>query len=253
MTTTIPAVALEARGIGKTFGHVEALSDVSFSAHAGEVLAILGDNGAGKSTLIKILSGVYDADEGQLSVYGEPVDFRKPSDASDAGIATVYQDLALVETRDVAANIFLGREFTKGLFVDRKRMYEQARTEIDKLSLKLPSVKVPVGLLSGGQRQAVAIVRAASLGAHIIIMDEPTAALGVTESGRVMELAERLRDAGLAVIIISHNLQQIWPVADRFLVMRLGRVAGVRAKSDTTVDGLIRLIMHGDIPEGTDN
>jgi len=245
MTETEP-LAMQVHGIGKTFGHVEALADVSFSIRAGEVLAILGDNGAGKSTLIKILSGVYDADAGHLEVQGEKVDFHKPSDASDAGIATVYQDLALVDTRDVAANIFLGREFTRGPFVDRKRMYEEARAEINKLSLKLPSVKVAVGLLSGGQRQAVAIVRAASLGSRIIIMDEPTAALGVTESARVMELAERLRDAGLAVVIISHNLQQIWPIADRFLVMRLGRVAGVREKSKTTVDGLIKLIMHGE-------
>ena len=243
--------ALEARALSKTFGHVEALRDVSFSAHAGEVLAILGDNGAGKSTLIKILSGVYDPDNGGVAVNGQPVVFHKPSDATGAGVATVYQDLALVDTRDVAANIFLGREFTKGPFIDRRRMYREARNAIDTLSLKLPSVRVPVGLLSGGQRQAVAIVRAASQGADIIIMDEPTAALGVTESGRVMELAARLRDTGRAVIIISHNLQQIWPIADRFLVMRLGQVAGIPAKRDTSIDGLIRLIMYGnDTPEG---
>lgn len=240
------SAALRAVGLTKAFGHVQALTEVSFDARAGEVLAILGDNGAGKSTLIKILSGVYDCDSGELSIDGAPVRFRRPVDATHAGLATIYQDLALVDTRDVAANIYLGREFRRGLLVDRGRMYAEARREVDALSLSLPSVRVPVGQLSGGQRQAVAIARAASQGARIILMDEPTAALGVSESEQVMALAARLRDSGRAVVVISHNLQQIWPVADRFMVLRLGRVAGIRDKAETTIEELVQLIMYGD-------
>ncbi|WP_394620249.1 ATP-binding cassette domain-containing protein [Lentzea sp. JNUCC 0626] len=237
--------ALSARNISKTFGHVTALNDVTFDAYPGEVLAIVGDNGAGKSTLIKTLSGVYDVDSGGLEIAGEPVEFRKPADATKAGIATVYQDLALVDTRDVASNLFLGKEFTKGLFVDRKRIYAEARAAVDRFSLKLPSVKVNVGMLSGGQRQVVAIARALVQGANVVIMDEPTAALGVTESAKVMEIAAQLRDSGTSVLVISHNLQQIWPVADRFLVMRLGRAAAIRRKEDTSIDELVKLIVYG--------
>ena len=239
------APILEARGIGKIFGHVRALRDVSFDIRPGEVLAILGDNGAGKSTLIKILAGAYDATEGQILVRGEPQTFHGPADASAAGIATVYQDLALVDMRDVAANLFLGREFHKGPFVDRRRIYKEAERILAGLTIKLPSVRVPVYLLSGGQRQAVAIARVLVGGAEVIIMDEPTAALGVQESERVLRLVRDLRDQGKAVILISHNLQQVWDVADRVMVLHLGQVAGIRAKSESSVDEIVKLIVYG--------
>jgi ABC-type sugar transport system ATPase subunit len=245
MTETTSAPLLSAKGIGKLFGHVRALRDVSFELHAGEVLAVLGDNGAGKSTLIKILSGVYDLTEGRLRVRGEDVTFDKPADATAKGIATVYQDLALVETRDVAANLFLGREFRRGPFVDRRRIYREAERILAGLTISLPSVQVPIYLLSGGQRQAVAIARVLVGGADIVIMDEPTAALGVQESERVLRLVRDLRDSGKAIILISHNLQQVWQTADRIMVMHLGRVAGIRYRADSTVDEIVRLIVYG--------
>ncbi len=246
MTETTTTPLLSAAGVGKLFGHVRALQDVSFELHAGEVLAVLGDNGAGKSTLIKILSGVYDLTEGQLRVRGEDVAFGKPADAAAKGIATVYQDLALVDTRDVAANLFLGREFRRGPFVDRRRMYREAERVLAGLTISLPSVRVPVYLLSGGQRQAVAIARVLLGGADVVIMDEPTAALGVQESERVLRLVRDLRDAGKAVILISHNLQQVWQTADRVLVMHLGRVAGIRRREESTVEEIVKLIVYGD-------
>ena len=242
---TAGEVLLEARGIGKLFGHVRALHDVSFDIHAGEVLAILGDNGAGKSTLIKILAGAYDPTEGQILVRGSEVTFAQPRDASAAGIATVYQDLALVETRDVAANLFLGREYRRGPFVDRRRIYHEAAEILSSLTMRLPSVRVPIYLLSGGQRQAVAIGRVLVGGADIIIMDEPTAALGVQESERVLSLVRDLRDQGKAVILISHNLQQVWQTADRVMVMHLGKVAGIRERKSSSVDEIVKLIVYG--------
>jgi ABC-type sugar transport system ATPase subunit len=238
-------VVLEAKNLSRSFGHVDALVDVSFDLHAGEILAVLGDNGAGKSTLIKILSGLYNADRGEIIVEGTARKFGKPADAVSAGIATVYQDLALVDTRDVAANLYLGREFRRGPFVDRRRGLREARKVVDELGIKLPSVKVPVGMLSGGQRQAVAVARTIVHGATIVIMDEPTAALGVTESARVIRLACELRDQGKAVMIISHNLEQIWTVADRFLVMRLGRLAGIRERASTQIEEIVQLIVYG--------
>ena len=240
-----PQPILEARGIGKMFGHVRALNDVSFDLAPGEVLAVLGDNGAGKSTLIKILSGAYDATHGEILVKGEPRQFTGPGEATKAGIATVYQDLALVDSRDVAANLFLGREFRKGPFIDRRRIYREAEKVLGGLTMRLPSVRVPIYLLSGGQRQAVAIARVLVGGADIIIMDEPTAALGVQESERVLSLVRHLRDQGKAVILISHNLQQVWQTADRILVMHLGKVAGIRQRSATTVDEIVKLIVYG--------
>jgi ABC-type sugar transport system ATPase subunit len=243
-------VLLEARGIGKLFGHVRALMDVSFDIRAGEVLAILGDNGAGKSTLIKILAGAYAPTEGTILVRGVERVFSGPREASEAGIATVYQDLALVETRDVAANLFLGREYRKGLFVDRKRIYREAQEILSGLTMRLPSVRVPIYLLSGGQRQAVAIGRVLVGGADVIIMDEPTAALGVQESERVLQLVRDLRDSGKAVILISHNLQQVWQTADRIMVMHLGKVAGMRVRAESSVDEIVKLIVYGsDDPE----
>lgn len=239
------APILAAEGIGKVFGHVRALRDVTFDLYPGEIVAVVGDNGAGKSTLIKILSGAYDPTEGYVAVRGRPVAFGKPADATAAGIATVYQDLALVETRDVAANLFLGREFHKGPFVDRRRIYREAEKLLATLTIKLPSVRVPVYLLSGGQRQAVAIGRVLVGGPDIVIMDEPTAALGVQESERVLQLVRDLRDAGKAIILISHNLQQVWRTADRIMVMHLGTVAGIRERERSTVDEIVKLIVYG--------
>jgi ABC-type sugar transport system ATPase subunit len=238
-------VVIRAVGLSKWFGHVHALTNASFDVRSGEVLVVLGDNGAGKSTLIKLLSGLYDSDAGSLEVHGANVRFRRPADAAAAGIATVYQDLALVETRDVAANLFLGREFTWGPFVDRARGMREADRALKLLGVKIPSLKVPISFLSGGQRQAVAVARATIQGASIIIMDEPTAALGVSESQRVLQLVMDLKESGRTVIVISHNLQQVWDIADRFMVMRLGMVAGIRNRTETSVDELVRLIVYG--------
>lgn len=235
----------------KRFAHVVALSGVTLDLHLGEVLTVVGDNGAGKSTLIKTLSGENRPDHGEIRIDGQPVRFHGPSDALAAGIATVYQDLALVDTRDVAANLFLGHEFKWGPFVNARRGRREAEQLIRDLGVKLPSVAVPVSLLSGGQRQAVAVARTLVLGARIVIMDEPTAALGVSESSKVLGLARRLADQGKAVMLVSHNLQQVWDTTDRFLVMRLGSVAGVRRRSETSIDELVKLIVYGD-PERVD-
>ena len=240
-----PVPLLEAREISKAFGHVQALRDVSFELRAGEVLALLGDNGAGKSTLIKIIAGLYSADEGGVVLDGEPVTFAGPKDAVDAGIATVYQDLALVDARDVAANVFLGSEFTRGLFVDKKRCRTEAEKLLHQIGVDLPSVRVPVSLLSGGQRQAVAVARALVHGAKLVIMDEPTAALGVAQTEQVMKLIRDLRADGKAVIVISHNLRDIWDVADRMMVLHLGRLAGTCVRSETSLEEIVRLIVYG--------
>jgi D-xylose transport system ATP-binding protein len=236
---------LRAHGISKAFGHVQALNDVGFEVRAGEVLALLGDNGAGKSTLIKIISGLYSADEGELFLEGEPLTLTGPKDAVHAGIATVYQDLALVDSRDVAANLFLGSEFTKGPFVDKKRCRIEAQKLLHRIGIDLPSVRVPVSLLSGGQRQAVAVARALVHGAKLVIMDEPTAALGVAQTEQVMKLVRDLRADGKAVILISHNLRDVWDVTDRLMVLYLGRLAGTRVRSETTLEEIVRLIVYG--------
>jgi ABC-type sugar transport system ATPase subunit len=244
-TDSNSAPLLEAREISKAFGHVQALRDVSFELRAGEVLALLGDNGAGKSTLIKIIAGLYSADEGGIFMDGEAVTFTGPKDAVAAGIATVYQDLALVDSRDVAANVFLGSEFTRGPFVDKKRCRTEAEKLLHQIGVDLPSVRVPVSLLSGGQRQAVAVARALVHGAKLVIMDEPTAALGVAQTEQVMKLIRDLRDDGKAVIVISHNLRDVWDIADRMIVLHLGRLAGARVRSETSLEEIVRLIVYG--------
>ena len=237
--------ALASHSLSKAFGHVQALENVSFDLAAGEILALLGDNGAGKSTLVKILSGLYAPDVGELLFEGEPVRFAGPREAVRHGVATVYQDLALVDTRDVAANLFLGSEFTWGPFVNRRRNRAEAQKLLKQLGVTIPSVRVPVSMLSGGQRQGVAVARALVHGAKVVIFDEPTAALGVTQSAQVMKLIRELREQGRAVIIVSHNLREIWEVADRFMVLRLGRVAGIRTRAETSVDEIVRLIVYG--------
>lgn len=251
MTDSILATpALSVVDIRKTFGHVQALRGISFDLMPGEVLSIVGDNGAGKSTLIKVLSGVYTPDPGgQVRVRGEAKTLSSPTVALSAGIATVYQDLSLVDTRDVSANLFLGRELRRGPFVDSKRMIVESERVLKELTMNLPSVRVPVSYLSGGQRQAVAIARVLLHGADVVILDEPTAALGVQESRRVLDVIERLKDQGKSIILVSHNLQQVWDVTDRFMAMRLGAIAGIRNKDSASVDEIVRLIVYGDEPD----
>jgi fructose transport system ATP-binding protein len=224
---------LSARGLVKTFGHVVGLDGVSLDLYPGEVLAIIGDNGAGKTTLIKCLTGAEVPDQGELRLDGQRVHFRRPQDARDAGIETVYQSLAVSPALDVAANMYLGRELRRPgplgrLFrmVDTKTMRDRAKAELSELGIStLQDVTVPIENLSGGQRQAVAVARAAAFGSKVVVLDEPTAALGVRESNQVLELILRLRDRGIPVILISHNMPHVFEVADRIHIQRLGRRA----------------------------
>lgn len=244
---------LEAKGISKAFGHVQALDNVDFELYPGEVVALIGDNGAGKSTLVKILSGIYRKDAGQISYAGKPVEFHGPKDAERiAGISTVYQDLALVDVRDVGSNIFLHMEPTRfKIFIDFKKMYADAQRVISTLRIDMPSVRVNVGELSGGQRQGVAIARALARGQRIFIMDEPTAALGVEQQHKVNELIGNLKAEGKTVLVISHNLEHVFAVADRLIVLRRGKRVGTRLKTETTreeIVGLITAAIKGDVP-----
>jgi ABC-type sugar transport system ATPase subunit len=234
---------LSARGISKTFLHVRALDDVDFDIYPGETVAIVGDNGAGKSTLMKILCGAYHADDGQIFVDGEEVSIKNPNDAKALGIAVVYQDLALVNHRDVASNVFLGREPTRGLMVDKAHMVRESQRVLQRLKINIPSVYTQVGYLSGGQRQAVAIARAVQQGGRLVFMDEPTAALGVQEQGKVLRLIEDLKAHGTAIVIVSHNLQHVFHVADRIVVMRGGKKAGERMKAGTRPEEIVGLIV----------
>jgi simple sugar transport system ATP-binding protein len=233
--------ALEARDITKTFGHVRALRGASFEAFPGEVTALIGDNGAGKSTLIKVLSGVYSPDAGQILVDGRVVHISHPRHAAALGIETVYQDLALAPDLDAPANVFLGRELRRfGVLHDTGKMRNRTETRFKELGVGLvQDMRVPVAAFSGGQKQSVAIARAAMWAEHVIIMDEPTAALGVVQTANVLRLIETIRDRGLAVVLISHNLLEVLQVADRIEVMRLGaRVARFR-KGEADAERLI--------------
>lgn len=224
---------LRARNLVKTFGRVVGLDGVSLDLYPGEVLAVIGDNGAGKSTLIKCLTGAEVPDSGELYVSGEQVSFKRPQDARAHGIETVYQNLAVSPALDVASNLFLGREIRKpGLLgsvlrmLDSKGMRKQAREELTRLGIStLQDVTVPVENLSGGQRQAVAVARAAAFGSKVVVLDEPTAALGVRESNQVLQLVRDLRERGLPVILISHNMPHVFDVADRIHIQRLGKCA----------------------------
>ena len=250
MPTEPPILAV--RGLTKRFGGVTALSDVGFELRRGEVLALAGDNGAGKSTLIKAISGVHQPDEGEIVYRGERVTLRNPRHAREIGIETIYQDLALADNLDVGANIFLGREPAAPLFgfiprLDRRRMRDAAREVLTPLDVDLEERKLslPVRALSGGQRQAVAIGRAIYWKAELLIMDEPTAALGVPEQRRVIELIRGLRRQNVAVIFISHNLVDIFAVADRILVLRRGLAAGERRPEESSHDEIVRLMVGG--------
>jgi len=242
-TRADPGVAeLELRGITKRFGHVTALSRVDLAGYPGEVLAVVGDNGAGKSTLIKIVSGVHRPDDGEIRISGNQLVFRNAADARQAGVATVFQDLALVEVLDVSTNMFLGQFPRRGWFVDRKAMDAESRAFLDELKVTVPSVKTEIGMLSGGQRQIIAVARAMRTGAQIVLLDEPTAALGVRETAHAVGLIRELRDRGNTVICVSHDMNFVFDVADRVQVMRLGQVAGVRRIPDTSKEEVIGLI-----------
>ena len=234
---------LELRGVSKKFGHVQALLDADFALLHGEIMALVGDNGAGKSTLIKVVAGAHQPDTGDIRIDGNKVQLPNPRAATALGIATVYQDLALVDQRSIAANLFLGREPTRGITVDHRRMAAEAEETLAKLRIRIPSVHTLVGNLSGGQRQAVAIGRAMAQNSRIVILDEPTAALGVEQQQFVLELVMQLREAGHAIVLISHNLMHVFAVADRITVMRAGRRVGVRRKSETNNEEIIGMIV----------
>ncbi|MBA2578621.1 MAG: sugar ABC transporter ATP-binding protein [Euzebyaceae bacterium] len=225
MTTPL----LQAHGIVKNYGHVQALRGADFAVQAGEVVALIGDNGAGKSTLVKVLAGVTHPDGGEIRFSGRVVSLPSPTAARAMGIETVYQDLALAPDLDPAANLFLGRELVRpGLlgrlgFLDKSAMAERTRTAFAEMGAGVQSDTAPVGSLSGGQRQSIAVGRAAAWASKVVFMDEPTAALGVVQAGKVLELIRRVRDSGVAVVLISHNMPQVFEIADRIEVLRLGR------------------------------
>ena len=228
------ALVMEARGLVKRYGHVTALDGADFALREREILAVIGDNGAGKSTLIKALSGALVPDEGEIRLDGKVVHFRSPIEARRAGIETVYQDLAVAPALTIAENLFLGREIRRpgiagSLFrmLDHRRMVAEAAAHMDALQIGIRSMTQAVETLSGGQRQGVAVARSAAFARHVVIMDEPTAALGVKEGNQVLELIRRVRDRGLSVVLISHNLPHVFEVADRIHVARLGRCAAV--------------------------
>ncbi|VDS07961.1 Ribose import ATP-binding protein RbsA [Paracoccus haematequi] len=226
---------LSLRGISKQFGAVQALKDIQLDIHPGEVVALVGDNGAGKSTLVKVLAGVHQPTEGTIQFMGRPVTMDSPGAALELGIATVFQDLALCENLDVVANLFLGHELSPWN-LDEVQMEVQAWTLLRELSARIPSVREPVASLSGGQRQTVAIARSLLLDPRIVMLDEPTAALGVAQTAEVLNLIERVRDRGLGVILISHNMEDVRAVADRIVVLRLGRNNGVFTPEDSNAD-----------------
>ena len=242
MSVSGTAPVLSLRGISKRYGSVQALTSVELDVRAGEVLALVGDNGAGKSTLVKVIAGVGPADEGSISWEGRPVTVRRPADAQALGVATVYQDLALCDNLDVASNLFLGRERVSRGVLDEVEMERRSRDLLQTLSVRIPSVRVPVAALSGGQRQAVAIARSLLGEPKVVMLDEPTAALGVEQTAQVLELIERLRERGLAVILISHNLADVLMVSDRVAVLRLGRNAGDFRAAEVTHQDLVAAI-----------
>jgi fructose transport system ATP-binding protein len=227
-------LVLEARGLVKRYGHVVALDGADFELRDGEILAVVGDNGAGKSTLIKALSGALAPDEGEIRLDGRPVHFRGPMDARRHGIETVYQDLAVAPAMSVAENLFLGREPRRAgvagrllRMIDRPRMRRESAEQLAALGITIGAPTLPVESLSGGQRQAVAVARSAAFARHVVIMDEPTAALGVRESGMVLDVIRRVRERGLSVVVISHNMPHVFEIADRVHVQRLGRRVAV--------------------------
>lgn len=249
---------LAAKGISKAFGHVQALRGVDIELLEGEILALVGDNGAGKSTLIKILSGTLQPDSGEIRIDGHPVNFHNPISAREHGIETVYQELAVVPILDVAENLFLGREIRFGgllgrflPIVDKRAMRRRAREDLRSLNINIPSVSQRVDALSGGQRQAVAVARAPAFGRRVVIMDEPTAALGVRETAAVMDVIRRINERGLAIILISHNLPQVLELSDRIMVLRAGRRVGCVRTAETDVEQVVRMITGAEVMHAT--
>ena len=244
-SATRPQPILQARDIVKRFGHVEALRGADFDAHAGEITALIGDNGAGKSTLVKILSGVYSATSGALRVDGAPVAFGSPSEAHALGIETVYQDLSVCPDLSPSANMYMGREALRpGLlgrlgFLDNATMRRESAVAFQKLKVALKDLDAPIASLSGGQRQSVAICRAAMWARRVVFMDEPTAALGVVQTARTLDLICRIRDTGVAVVLISHNMRDVIQVADTVEVLRLGRRIATMPNKGLTVADLV--------------
>lgn len=246
---TTPTPVLEARGLVKRYGNVTALNGADFDLLPGEILAVIGDNGAGKSSLIKVLSGAVIPDEGQLLLDGRPVQFRSPLDARRQGIETVYQDLAVAPALDIVDNLFLGRELRRpGILgsvfrmLDKKRMLAEATIHMQDLKIGVQSMRQPVETLSGGQRQGVAVARSAAFARHVVIMDEPTAALGVKESHMVLDLIRNVRERGLPVILISHNMPHVFDVADRVHIQRLGRRVAVINPRDFSMSDAVAIM-----------
>ncbi|GGQ37933.1 MULTISPECIES: ATP-binding cassette domain-containing protein [Actinomadura] len=237
---------LRLTGLNKSFGPVHVLHDVDFSVRLGEVMALVGDNGAGKSTLIKCIAGIHPIDSGQIEFEGKPVTVDGPRTASALGIEVVYQDLALADNLDIVQNMFLGRERRKGIVLDEPSMEEAARETLARLSVRtVKSVRQQVASLSGGQRQTVAIAKAALWESKVVILDEPTAALGVAQTRQVLDLVRRLADTGHAVVLISHNMNDVFEVADRISALYLGRVAADVATSEVTHGQVVELITAG--------
>ena len=237
---------LELRGVGKNFGPVRALSDINLDIPTGKVTALVGDNGAGKSTLIKTISGIWQPDAGRVLWKGRPVHLHSPKAAADLGIATVYQDLALCDNLDIVQNMFLGREELKNWQLDEIRMEIEAKQTLSDLSVvTVRSIRQPVGSLSGGQRQAVAVARAVMQQAQLVIMDEPTAALGVTQTRVVLDLIKQLSSRGIAVLVISHNLTDVMESADQIAVLYLGRLAAVAPAEQLDTASIVELMTTG--------
>jgi D-xylose transport system ATP-binding protein len=243
-----PLVAM--RGIAKAYGGVQALKGVDLAVYRGEVHALVGDNAAGKSTLVKILAGAVPLDDGAIVFEGREVRLRGPRDAKLLGIETVYQDLALADNLDVPSNIFMGRELMRpggrGPFLDLRRMEREARALLDRLKINVPEVRLPVRAMSGGQRQCVAIARTVYFNARVVILDEPTAALGVQETEKVHALVREMRSQGLAVLLISHNLGHVLDLCDRITVLKNGRLVGSRHASETDSEEILRMIVSGE-------
>jgi len=246
MEVPVRDAVLSLTGVNKRFGAVQALTDVHLRVDAGEVVALVGDNGAGKSTLVKVISGVYTPDSGEITFDSKPVAPRGPAQAQALGIATVFQDLALCDNLDVVANLFLGSEHRLGpgfaAVIDEVSMEQEAWRLLRSLSAKIPSVRIPIAALSGGQRQTVAIARSLVGNPKVVMLDEPTAALGVAQTAEVLNLIERLRDNGLGVILVSHNMADVQAVADRIVVLRLGRNAAEFKTEEVSTADLVAAI-----------
>ena len=248
------APIIEAKGISKQWGSVHALHQVDFNVYPGEVVGLVGDNGAGKSTLINIIAGALHPTTGSIYINGKEVNLKSPTEARDAGIETVYQDLALAPDLAIWANLFLGREIVKGGilkwfgWLDRKAMIERAVSDLERTQIRIASVGQRVGRLSGGQRQAVAVGRAVAWGSHVVLMDEPTAALGVEQQARVAELIRTVAGNGVPVVLISHNLPQVHEVCDRIVVLFRGRIVAEVSPKDTSIDQIVSYITGSSLP-----